>query len=95
MSVARALLADIRDDPQALEEAWQLIRPMVDSTTVGRVTYSADDWLDTRRAAEHLGMSVNALDKLTSSRTIPFHQDVRGGKCWFRRSESDDWRERG
>ena len=54
---------------------------------------SEDRWLTTKDAAEYLGMTPNALHKLTAARQIPFEQEVRGGKCWFRRSELDTWRE--
>ena len=35
-----------------------------------------DRWMGTREAAEYLGISVEALHKLTASRSIPFTQDV-------------------
>lgn len=49
-------------------------------------------WIGTKDAAAYLGMSATALHKLTSSRGVPFVQDVDGGKCWFRRSDLDAWR---
>jgi hypothetical protein len=52
----------------------------------------ADGWLDFDGALEHLGMKRGALYKLTSARTIPFHQDGPGCKLWFLRSELDEWR---
>lgn len=52
----------------------------------------ADGWLDFEGALEHLGMKKGALYKLTSTRTIPFHQDGPGCKLWFLRSELDEWR---
>jgi excisionase family DNA binding protein len=54
-----------------------------------------DDWLDTKGAAVYLGLTPNALRKLTSARQIPFEQDGPGCKCYFKRSELDAWRERG
>jgi excisionase family DNA binding protein len=56
---------------------------------------SDDRWLDTRGAAEYLGLTPNALHKLTAAREIPFSQDAPGGKCWFLRSELDAWRREG
>ena len=41
-----------------------------------------DRWLTTREAAEYLGLSVQALHKLTATRTIPFEQEWPGAKCW-------------
>jgi hypothetical protein len=55
----------------------------------------ADRWLDTREAATYLGLTPNALHKLTAARQIPFAQDVPGGKCWFLRSELSAWRRAG
>ncbi|HWD68633.1 MAG TPA: hypothetical protein VG293_00470 [Solirubrobacteraceae bacterium] len=52
----------------------------------------SDGWLDFDGALEHLGMKKGALYKLTSARTIPFHQDGPGCKLWFLRSELDEWR---
>jgi hypothetical protein len=51
-----------------------------------------DKWLDARRAAAYVGLSLNALHKLTAARDIPFHQDGPGCKLWFRRPELDEWR---
>jgi hypothetical protein len=57
------------------------------------VVGKTDEWMDSRAAAEYLGFpSVHVLHKLTSARTIPFHQDGPGCKCWFKRSELDAWR---
>ena len=50
-------------------------------------------WMTTREAAEYLGMTVNALHRLTAERRVPFSQDRPGAKCWFRRSELDAYRE--
>lgn len=49
-------------------------------------------WMDSKAAAEYLGLSVNALRKLTSERSVPFSQDAPGGKCWFHASDLDEWR---
>jgi hypothetical protein len=49
-------------------------------------------WLDTRRAADHLGMTANALDKLCAARSVPFEQDTPGGKRWFHADDLDAWR---
>jgi excisionase family DNA binding protein len=87
MSVARAVLAELASDPQAREQLRLLIAPMFEVQPA-----PTDAWLGTKGAAEYLGISTNALHKHTSARTIRFHQDVPGGKCWFRRSELDAWR---
>ena len=48
--------------------------------------------MDSRGAGAYLGITVHALHKLTAARAIPFEQDGRGCKCWFKRSELDAWR---
>lgn len=53
------------------------------------------EWLDSRSAAEYLGVHGDTLRKLTAERAIPVHQDGRGCKLFFRRSDLDEWRERG
>lgn len=50
-------------------------------------------WLDFDGALAYVGMKKGTLYKLTSSRTIPFHQDAPGCKLWFLRSELDEWRQ--
>lgn len=53
---------------------------------------AADGWLSSRDAAEHLGISIHALHRLTAERSIPFSQDSPGARCYFRRSALDAWR---
>jgi hypothetical protein len=55
----------------------------------------ADEWLDAKRAAGYIGLSIHALHKLTAARSMPFHQDGPGCKLWFRRDELDTWRAAG
>jgi excisionase family DNA binding protein len=59
---------------------------------LGHVAVEDYGWMDTKRAASYLGLSVTALHKLTAARRIPFHQDGPGAKCWFLRFELDRWR---
>jgi excisionase family DNA binding protein len=49
-------------------------------------------WMTTKQAAEYLGMSVDALYKLTAARAIPFTQDGARARCYFRRADLDAWR---
>lgn len=53
------------------------------------------EWLDSRTAAEYLGVHRDTLRKLAAERAIPVHQDGRGCKLFFRRADLDEWRERG
>jgi len=88
--LARVLLDELGDDD--LAELARRLQPFLPGLAAAP---DEDRWMDARAAAEYLGMSVTALHKLTAKRAIPFHQDVAGGKCWFLRSELDQWRHRG
>jgi excisionase family DNA binding protein len=56
---------------------------------------TGDDWLDSRRAAEYLGVHRDTLRKLAAERAIPAEQDGRGCKLYFRRCDLDAWRQSG
>lgn len=51
-----------------------------------------DDWLDSRQAAEYLGLHRDTLRRLAAARAIPVEQDGRGCKLFFHRAALDDWR---
>lgn len=51
-----------------------------------------DEWLDTRRAAEYLGIGRDSLRRLAAERAIPTEQAGAGRKLYFRRSDLDHWR---
>ena len=51
-----------------------------------------DGYMTTKEAAAYLRTSENTLHKMTSARTIPFHQSKPGGRCYFTRAELDEWR---
>jgi excisionase family DNA binding protein len=50
------------------------------------------DWLDSRHAADYLGIHRDTLRKLAAERSIPSEQDGPGCKLYFRRSDLDTWR---
>ena len=54
-----------------------------------------DEWLDSREAAEYLGMHRDTLRRLAAARAIPAEQDGRGCKLHFRRPALDEWRRAG
>jgi excisionase family DNA binding protein len=56
---------------------------------------SQDEWLDTRAAADYLGVHRDTLRKLAAERSIPTHQEAPGCKLYFRRDELDEWRRSG
>jgi excisionase family DNA binding protein len=50
------------------------------------------EWLDSRHAAEYLGVHRDTLRKLAAERSIPSEQDGPGCKLYFRRADLDTWR---
>jgi excisionase family DNA binding protein len=52
----------------------------------------ADEWLDSRRAAEYLGIGRDSLRRLAAEQSIPTEQAGVGCKLYFRRSDLDTWR---
>ena len=87
--LSEALIAQL--DEAALAELAARLAPFLPDP----VQTDGDGWLCTRDAAKYLGISLNALHKLTAARAIPFEQEAPGAKCWFRRSELDAWRRGG
>ena len=87
-----AVLVDALDEA-ALERLAERLGPrLVEAVAAHLVARGDDRWLSTREAARYLGMTANALHKLTAARGVPFAQDAPGGKCWFLRSDLDAWR---
>jgi hypothetical protein len=84
------VLVDALDD-EALDRLADRLAPKIEARRM-RAEPAPDGWLDSRRAAAYLSLSVNALHKLTSARAIPFEQDGAGCRCWFKRSKLDAWR---
>jgi hypothetical protein len=87
--LAAALIAQF--DDEALAELAARLAPFMPRLE----TADSDGWLNTRQAAEYLGMSPSALHKLTAARAIPFEQERPRAKCWFQRSQLDQWRRGG
>jgi excisionase family DNA binding protein len=54
--------------------------------------HTAEEWMDTRGAADYLGVHRDTVRKLAAERAIPTHQDGPGCKLYFRRDELDEWR---
>jgi excisionase family DNA binding protein len=54
--------------------------------------HEADAWLDTRRAADYLGIHRDRLRRLAAEGVIPAEQENAGCKLYFRRSALDAWR---
>ena len=88
------LLLDELDDDR-LRLLAERLAPHLERILEARAVGPSDEWLDARAAAKYLGISLNALHKLTAERAIPVEQDGPGCKLWFRRSALDGWREAG
>lgn len=52
----------------------------------------AHEWLDSRRAAEYLGIGRDSLRRLAAEGSIPNEQAGAGCKLFFRRLDLDNWR---
>jgi excisionase family DNA binding protein len=87
-------LIDAFDD-SALDALADRLAPRLASLATHGEQSSDDRWLNTADAATYLGISANALHKLTAQRAIPFEQDGTGCKLYFKRSKLDDWRQSG
>lgn len=58
-------------------------------------TVPDDVWLDSRAAADHLGLHRDTLRKLAAEGSVPSEQDAPGCKRFYRRSDLDQWRASG
>lgn len=85
--LARAIVASL--DDQALDELALLLGPRI----ADRLAPAPGGWLESKTAAEYLGISVDALHRLTAARALTFSQERPNAKCFFRRSDLDAYRE--
>jgi hypothetical protein len=85
------LEVDVLAWSQLLETFAEALAPRLEQLLVSEPD-EEDCWMDSEQAAVHLGMTKNAIYKLTSGRQIPFQQEGPGCKLFFRRSELDRWR---
>ncbi len=90
-SLAASLVAAL-DEP-ALDALAERLTPRLQARLAAELRSDPDEWLGSRQAAVHLGMTVNALHRLTAARGLPFAQRAPGCRCYFRRSELDRWLE--
>jgi excisionase family DNA binding protein len=86
-----ALLQEL--DDRALDALADRLAPRL-TERLRVAALSVDGWLDARAAAAYLGITLNALHKMTAARRIPFEQHGPGAKCYFKRSQLDAWRRR-
>lgn len=80
---------------QLLMQLADLVADRVAARLVSPRPARADEWLDTRRAAEYLGIGRDRLRRLAAEQAIPIEQAGVGCKLFFRRSDLDAWRRSG
>ncbi len=78
-----------------IDEVAQRVAAAVFERTIAHREGAQDEWLDSREAAEYLGMHRDTLRRLAAARAIPAEQDGRGCKLHFRRDALDEWRRAG
>jgi hypothetical protein len=91
--LAQALVEAL--DDSALDVLAARLAPRLAARSEEAPPRSEDVWWIAAQAATYLGLSVNALHKLTAARMIPFEHEGPGCKLYFRRSELDAWRRAG
>jgi excisionase family DNA binding protein len=77
---------------ELLEQVAELVAERVAARLSTTESGEADEWLDTRRAAEHLGIHRDRLRRLAAEGAISSEQETAGCKLYFRRSDLDAWR---
>lgn len=75
-----------------LAQLADLVADRVAMRLVGPRLSPQDEWLDTRRAADYLGIHRDSLRRLAAERAIPTEQAGAGCKLYFKRSDLDAWR---
>jgi excisionase family DNA binding protein len=97
-SRARGAADTVLADFSMLDQLLDHIAERLAAVITERIVVSdnrPDEWLDSRRAAEYLGVHRHTVRKLAAERAIPSEQDGPGCKLYFRRSELDAWRNGG
>jgi excisionase family DNA binding protein len=96
---AGVLTAAVVPGTSVLDELLGELAELVAERVLARLSTpqdsQADEWLDTRRAAEYLGIHRDRLRRLAAEGTIPAEQEGAGCKLYFRRSALAAWRSGG
>jgi excisionase family DNA binding protein len=98
----RLVLTDVAQAPKApvqggtgfdvlLNELVELLAERV-AARLAAPTPAGDAWLDTRGAAEYLGLHRDTVRRLAAEPTVPSEQEGPGCKLFCRRSDLDAWR---
>lgn len=80
---------------QLTAELAELVAERVVARLATPQGHAEDEWMDTRRAAEYLGIHRDSLRRLAAEGTITAEQAAAGCKLFFRRSDLDAWRRPG
>jgi excisionase family DNA binding protein len=75
-----------------LAQLADLVADRIAIRLAGPPASQKDEWLDTRRAAEYLGIHRDSLRRLAAERAIPTEQAGAGCKLYFKRSDLNAWR---
>jgi excisionase family DNA binding protein len=89
-SSAAGAAGGVLDD--LLAQLADLVADRIAVRLAGPRASGKDEWLDTRRAAEYLGIHRDSLRRLAAERAIPTEQAATGCKLYFKRSDLDAWR---
>jgi excisionase family DNA binding protein len=89
-SAPAAAAGGVLDD--LLVQLADLVADRIAARLAGPRATEKDEWLDTRRAAEYLGIHRDSLRRLAAERAIPTEQAGVGCKLYFKRSDLDAWR---
>jgi excisionase family DNA binding protein len=77
---------------QLLNQLADMVAAKVAARLVTPQSEAANEWMDTRRAADYLGIHRDSLRRLAAEGTIPAEQTAAGCKLFFRQSDLDAWR---
>jgi excisionase family DNA binding protein len=77
---------------QLLGQLADLVAAKIAARLATPKSEAASEWMDTRRAAEYLGIHRDSLRRLAAEGTIPAEQGGAGCKLFFRQSDLDAWR---
>jgi len=99
LAASRLAAAGRRGALSPLDALIAEVADRVAAAVVARLSTASSEalpeWLDSRRAAEYLGVHRDTLRKLAAERAIPAEQDGPGCKLFFRRADLDEWRRAG
>jgi excisionase family DNA binding protein len=77
---------------QILGQLAELVADRIAARLAEPQRQRTDEWMDSRRAAEYLGIGRDSLHRLAAEGSIPTEQAGFGCKLFFRRSDLDAWR---